>query len=92
MPVVVEIHNTGHITTRSEIIALIEHTLAGRNGGWHVSIIGSYENDNWEMSVRGPQGFERMYTLVGSAREHEPDIIRSVLMRLLPVSSQPSNP
>jgi hypothetical protein len=88
MSVVVEIHNTGYIATRSEIIALIEHTLAGRIGDWHVSIIGSYDNDNWEMKVKGPEGFERTYTLVGSAREHEPDVIRSIVMRLLPTSAQ----
>ena len=30
----------------------------------------SRENDRWEMIVKGPNGFERSYTLVGSGGEH----------------------
>ena len=51
---------------------------------WRVSIVGSRENDGWEMKILGPNGFERSYTLVGSAGEHQPLVIANVLTRLLP--------
>jgi hypothetical protein len=53
-----------------------------------VSIVGSRANDNWEMKVEGPQGFERSYTLVGEAGEHRPEAIRNVLIKLLPASTR----
>jgi hypothetical protein len=84
MAVVVEIQNTGDLAIRSEIVASIEHALSGQPGDWRISIVGSRGSDGWEMRVEGPRGFERIYTLSGSAGEHKPDVIRSVLLRLLP--------
>ena len=37
-----------------------------------------------KMKVRGTNGFERTYTLVGSAGEHQALAIGNVLLRLLP--------
>jgi hypothetical protein len=51
-----------------------------------MSIVGSRENDDWEMQILGPNGFERSHKLVGSAGEHQPSVIVNVLMRLLPAS------
>ena len=82
----VEMQNTGDPRTRGEIAALIEHVLSDRPGEWHVSIIGSRANDSWEMKVEGPEGFERSYTLVGSAGEHQPIAIANLLGKLLPAS------
>ena len=48
--------NTGDPRARGEIAALIEHVLSDRPGEWHVSIVGSRANDNWEMKVEGPEG------------------------------------
>ena len=45
-----------------------------------MSIAGSRENDSWEMKVWGPNGFERSYTLVGSAGEHQPVVIGNLLL------------
>jgi hypothetical protein len=84
MAIVVEMHNTGDSATRSEIVALIEHALCEKTGEWRVAIVGSRGNDNWEMKIEGPKGFERIYTLVGSAGQHQPEVIRSVLVKLLP--------
>ena len=84
MAVVVEMHNTGNSTSRSEVVALIEHALCDRSGDWRVSIVGSRASDDWEMKVEGPKGFERRFTLMGSAGHHHPDAIRSVLLKLLP--------
>jgi hypothetical protein len=36
------------------------------------------------MKVEGPNGFERSYTLVGSAGEHQPMAIGNLLSKLLP--------
>jgi len=84
MPVVVEMHNTGDSGARSEIVALVEHALSDKPGDWRVSIVGSRENDSWQMKIEGPKGFERSYTLTGSAGEHQPDTIRRLLLKLLP--------
>ncbi len=32
----------------------------------------------------GPQGFERRYMLAGNAGEHQPEAIRTILLKLLP--------
>jgi hypothetical protein len=84
MAVSLELHNTGDAEVGAEIRALVEHALSDRPGDWRVSIVGSRENDSWEMKVWGPNGFERCYTFVGSAGEHQPAVISNVLLKLLP--------
>ena len=79
----IEMHNTGDSRVRKEILAGVEHVLSDAAGEWRVSIVGSRANDNWEMKVEGPRGFERSYTLVGKAGEHQPEAIRNVLIKLL---------
>ena len=86
MAVKVELHNTGDRGAGTEIVATIEHALSDRPGDWLVSILGSRENDNWEMKIDGPKGFQRIYTLAGAAGEHQPDSIRRLLLQLLPAS------
>jgi hypothetical protein len=54
-----------------------------------MSIVGYRESDGWEMKVWGPNGFERSYTLVGSAGEHQALVIGNVLLRLLPARVAP---
>jgi hypothetical protein len=88
MAVSLELHNTGDPGAGTEVRALVEHALSDRAGDWRVSIIGSRANDNWEMKVEGPNGFERPYTLVGSAGEHRPLVIGNVLLRLLPAKTR----
>jgi len=84
MAVSIELHNTGDQSVGAEFRALVEHALGHRAGDWRVSIVDSRENDSWEMKILGPSGFERSYTLVGSAEEHQPSVIANVLLRLLP--------
>jgi hypothetical protein len=84
MAVSLELRNTGDPGAGADVRALVERALSDRPGDWRVSIVGSRENDNWEMKVRGPNGFERSYTLVGSAGEHRPVVIGSTLLKLLP--------
>ena len=88
MAVSLELHNTGDSSIGAEIQALVEHHLSGRPGDWRVSIVGSRENDSWEMKVWGPNGFERTYTLVASAGEHQPLMSGNVLLRLLPAKME----
>ncbi|MGO9405418.1 MAG: hypothetical protein ACLPVW_18325 [Terriglobales bacterium] len=88
MAVTVEMQNTGDSRARKEILAGVEHVLSDAAGEWRVSIVGSRANDNWEMKVEGPQGFERSYILVGEAGEHQPEAIRNVLIKLLPASAR----
>jgi hypothetical protein len=80
----VELHNTGDPAVGREVQALVEHALSDRAGDWRVSIVGSRANDDWEMKVEGPSGFERSYTLAGCAGEHQPMVIGNVLLKLLP--------
>jgi len=80
----IEMPNTGDPRARGEILAIIEHLLHDRAGEWRVSIVGSHANDNWELKVEGPEGFERSYTLVGGSGEHEPAAIGNLVVKLLP--------
>jgi len=82
MAIVVEMQNTGDPASRSDIVASIERALCEEPGDWRISIVGSRGSDEWEMRIEGPHGFERVYALTGSAGEHRPDVIRSVLVRL----------
>jgi len=84
MGVSVEIHHTGNPDSQSELRVAIEHVMAERKGDWRVSILGSQANDQWELKVFGPNGFERTYALEGSAGEHSSEAIRAILGRLLP--------
>jgi len=85
MAVLVEMHHTRCVpAVRAEIAAIIEHALADRHGDWRVSIIGSQANDRWEMKITGPNAFERSYTLEGSAGEHQPEVIRMILAKMVP--------
>lgn len=83
MGVVVELQNTGASQNCREITAVIEHTLSEKPGEWNVSIIGSHANDNWELRIQGPNGFERSYILSGTAGEHTLGGIRNVLAKLV---------
>ena len=88
MAVTIEIQNTGDARARRETLAAVEHVLGDVAGEWRVSIVGSRANDNWEMKVEGPQGFERSYTLVGTAGKHHPEAIRNLLVKLLPARTR----
>jgi len=86
MAISVEIHHTGSDTgQRAEITAQIEHALANHPGEWKISIIGSQGNDQWEMKIAGPNGFERSYTLEGTAGETEPQVIGRIVAKMMPV-------
>ena len=63
----------GRSASSREIVAVIEHVLSDKLGEWRVSIVEAHANDNWEMKVEGPEGFERSYTLVGGTGEHQPN-------------------
>jgi len=76
--------HTGDTSLQGEVRLVIEHVLAGRPGDWRVSIVGSQGNDRWEMTIVGPNGFERSYTLEGTAGEHEARVIGSIVSRIVP--------
>ena len=83
MPVSVEMHNTGDHALRSEVTVVIEHVLSQKSGDWRVVIVGSQANDQWEMKITGPNAFERSYTLEGTAGQHEPQVIRGIVARIV---------
>jgi hypothetical protein len=68
------------------VVALVEHVLADRSGDWRVSIIASQGSDRWEMKIYGPNGFERSYTLEGTAGQHEPGVIATIVLKMVPKS------
>jgi len=84
MAVLVELHNIGDAVIGQELQAVVEHVLSDRPGDWRVFIVGSRTNDSWEMKVEARNGFERSYTLVGTAGEHQPVAVGNLLLRLLP--------
>ena len=51
--------NTDDAEAKADVVASVEHALADRPGDWHVLIVGSQDNDRWEMKITGPNSFER---------------------------------
>ena len=88
MGVTIELQNLGDAELCREIAVGIEHALSEKTGDWRVSIAGSHASESWEMRVEGPNGFERSYTLAEVAGEHEPEAIRTLILKL--VSARPS--
>lgn len=43
--------------------------------------LGFRDNDDWEMNIEGPRGFERRHMLAGNAGEHQPDVTRDIFLR-----------
>jgi len=66
------VQNTGDPRPRGEIVAILEHVLSDRHVEWRVCIVGTHANDNWEMKVGRPAGFERAYTLVAAPESTNP--------------------
>jgi hypothetical protein len=89
MGVTIELQNLGDPQLCREITAQLEHAFSDREGAWRVSVVGSRATENWEMRVEGPKGFERSYTLAGSAGEHQPEAIRRLIAQLIPPAVQP---
>ena len=81
----VKMHNTGDPALRTEVAAAIEHVLSQKSGDWRVLILGSQANDQWVMKITGPNAFERSYTLEGMAGQHEPQVIRGIVARIVSV-------
>jgi hypothetical protein len=54
--VTLELHNTGDPVVGNEVRALVEHALSDRPGDWRVSVVGSRENDGWEMKILNRTG------------------------------------
>lgn len=84
MAVTIELQNLGDASLCREITLLLDHAFSPRQGAWRVMISGSRAADNWDLRVEGPSGFERSYTLSGSAGEHEPAAICAIVLRLVP--------
>jgi len=84
MAVTVEMHHTGDAERQRDVVAIVEHVLSDRPGDWRVLIVGSRANDRWEMKILGPKAFERSYTLEGTAGEHDPQRIATLVARMVP--------
>ncbi len=84
MGVTIELQNLGDAQLCREITVQLEHAFSGREGAWRVSISGSRAADNWDLRVEGPNGFERSYSLSGSAGEHQSSVICAIVLRLVP--------
>jgi hypothetical protein len=83
MAVIVEMQNTGDRELQRDVVAIIEHVLSDKSGDWRVLIVGSQANDRWEMKITGPNGFERSYTLEGTAGQHEPRAIGAIVSNMV---------
>lgn len=69
---------------RAVLFRVDEHVLADQPGPWRISIIGSQENDAWELKVFGSNRFERTYLLEGTAAEYEPQAIARIVAKMVP--------
>lgn len=88
MVVSVEMHNTGDPALGAEVATPIEHLLSQKSGDWRLLIPGSQANDRWEMKITGPNAFERSYALEGTAGQHEPQVIRGIVARMVSVPGE----
>jgi hypothetical protein len=88
MAVTIELWNLGDAQLCREITEQVEHAFSDRQGPWRVSIAGSRTTENWDMRMEGPHGFERSYSLGGSAGKHQPEAIRRLIAQLLPPTVQ----
>ena len=84
MAVTVEMHNTGDTQLQRDVTAMIEHVLSDRSGDWRVVISGSQGSDRWDMTITGPNAFERSYTLEGTFGQHEPGVVAAIVARMVP--------
>jgi hypothetical protein len=76
MALTAEMHNRGGRGLERDVVAIIERTCVGiglRTGGSQSS--GSPGGDRWEMTIKGPSGFGRSYTIEGTAGQREPHAI-----------------
>lgn len=89
MGVTIELQSLGDAQLCTEINAQVEHAFSDRQGAWRVSIAASRASENWDMRIEGPHGFERSYSLAGSAGEHQPEAIRRLIPQLVPPAVQP---
>ena len=80
----IELQNLGDAQLCRDIAAHLEHAFSGRQGEWRVSIAVSRAAENWDLRVEGPNGFERSYGLSAVSGEHEPEAIRTLVLRFLP--------
>jgi len=87
MGVTIELQNLGDTELCRDITARIEHAFAERGGSWRVSITGSRASEGWEMRIEGPNAFERSYSLIATAGEHEPEAILRLIIRMIPTGS-----
>jgi hypothetical protein len=83
MAITIEMLNLGDAQLCREITVQLEHAFTGRDGAWRLSISGSRAAENWDLRVEGPNGFERSYSLSGSAGEHEPATICAIVLKLV---------
>src|SRR5215472_6826885 len=81
MGITIELLNLGKAEPCREITVQLEHAFSSRQGAWHVPISGSRAADHWDLRVEGPHGFERSYSLSGSAAEHEPAVICAIVLK-----------
>jgi hypothetical protein len=84
MAVSVEMQHTGNAERQRDVIAMIEHVLSDRSGDWRVVIAGSQGSDRWDMTIKGPNAFERSFTLEGTFGQHEPGVVAAIVARMVP--------
>ena len=87
MAVTIEMFALGDPERHARVKAVVEECFKERPGDWRVSIVGSQENDSWELKITGPNAFERSYTLEGTAGEHRPEVIRVIVEKIVPARS-----
>lgn len=80
--------NLGDADLCREITVRLEHAFSDQRADWRVSITGSRASSNWEMRVKGPNGFEPiLQPFTEEAGEHEPETIRRLIAQLLPAGA-----
>ena len=89
MPISIEMSAIGGPETQTAIEDVFRNVLGPLAGDWQASVIGSQQNDIWELKIRGPKT-DRRYKLYGTDGQHDPRFIRELLMESFAPPSAPS--
>jgi hypothetical protein len=80
MPIEINTFALGDLDAAGKLRTAIKIVFEGRNGDWHVSIIGNQNNRIWQVKVDGPED----YIWTNDFQEHDANLIAGTIEKALP--------
>ena len=89
MSISIQVSAIGGSETQTAVENVLRGALEALTGDWDVSVVGSQQNDVWELKIRGPNT-QRRYKLYRTDGQHDPSYIRELLTENFSSPSAPS--